>query len=174
MMNVEPAQSPIRPRGNGRIAAAALVVFGVAAVGAFAVYGRWSPPGGVHRLAVQPFSTLPAGAADSDVGAGFADAIVRALTGSGAITVSPTGGADTVLEGSVERLGDGTLRVEARLLRAQDGRRLWSETYDSTPSRLVEVESAVLDAVIEHLRLRLEPGERDRMGKVLRAGRPGT
>ena len=163
--------TPTRRR-NGRIVAAALVVFGLAAVGAFFLYGRgrWSPPGGVHRLAVQPFTTLPGGA-DAALGTAIADAIARALSGSGAITVIPVGGrggADIVLEGSIERLDDATLRIEARLLRSQDGRPLWSETYRSTPSRLAEVESAVLEAIVAHLRLRLEPGERDRMEKSLR------
>ena len=171
MMNVEPAGTPTRRR-NGRIVAAALVVFGLAAVGAFFLYGRgrWRPPGGVHRLTVRRFSTSP-GSADAALGAGIADAIARALSGSGAIAVIPdgaTGDADVVLEGSLERLDEATLRIQARLLRTRDGRALWSETYRSTPSRLAEVEGAVLEQVVARLRLRLEPGERDRMEKSLR------
>jgi serine/threonine-protein kinase len=175
--------SPARRAKTGRYLAVGLVLAGVVAVGAFAVLGRWNAPGGVHSLAVLPLQPISASAEDAALGLGIADTIIRGFSRTGALTVRPLSAvqkyaktnvdalaaarelrADAVLEGSLQRSGD-KLRVSVNLLRAGDGRSMWTESFDVPASEVFAVEDAVSDAVVARLRLHLDPSQRDRLKK---------
>jgi TolB-like protein len=134
--------------------AVAVVVFGLCAVAAFFLSGPWKAPGGVHSLAVLPL-TSPAGSAeDAALGRAVADSLIRRFGATGAVIVNPSArGADTVLEGSVRREA-GRLRVDARLVRAGDGRTLWKRSFDVPVTEAPAVENAIFEAVSSRLRLK--------------------
>ena len=174
---------PARKVKTGRYLAVGLVLAGLVAVGAFAVLGRWNAPGGVHSLAVLPLQPISASAEDAALGIGIADTIIRGFSRTGALTVRPLSAvqkyaksnvdalaaarelrADAVLEGSLQRSGE-KLRVSVNLLRAGDGRSMWTESFDVPASEVFAVEDAVSDAVVSRLRLHLDPSQRDRLKK---------
>jgi TolB-like protein/DNA-binding winged helix-turn-helix (wHTH) protein len=61
---------------------------------------------------------------------------------------------DYVVEGSVRRQG-GQVRVNADLLRAKDGVRLWSDTFDGKLDDILQIQSAIGEAVANGLRRKL-------------------
>ena len=182
--------SPSPPRAPGRraslratVVVAALVLAAAALVLAVRARAKSAAPGAVQSLAVLPLKPLGGDAADEALGLGIADTIIRGLSEAGAIPVRPLSAVrryaksdadaltaarelktDAVLEGSVQRAG-GKLRVSVNLLRVDDGRSLWAESFDVPDSEVFEVQDAVSDAVVDRLRLHLEPGQRDRMKK---------
>lgn len=139
---------------SGRVVAAAVVVFGLCAVAVFFLVGPWKAPGGVHSLVVLPLKSSGGSAEDDALGRAISDSLIRRFRATGAVAASPTAsGADTVLEGSVDRQG-GRLKAGIRLLRAGDGRTLWKESFDVPASEATAIENAVFDAVASHLRLK--------------------
>ncbi len=63
-------------------------------------------------------------------------------------------GVANLLEGSVRRQGE-RVRIIAELIRAADGRELWSETYDRELRDVFAVQSEIAAAVADQLKLRL-------------------
>ncbi len=139
---------------SGRLVAIALIVFGLCAVAVFSLFGPWRPPGGVHALAVSPLKSPSGSAGDAALGRAMSDSLIRRFRDTGAVIVSPeAAGADTLLEGTMDRAG-GRLRVSARLVRAGDGRALWSQFFDVPESDATAVEDAIFAAVASRLRLK--------------------
>jgi TolB-like protein/DNA-binding winged helix-turn-helix (wHTH) protein len=64
---------------------------------------------------------------------------------------------DYVVEGSVRRQGD-QVRVNADLLRAKDGVRLWSDSFDGKLDDILQIQSSIGRAVADGLRLKLVYG----------------
>jgi serine/threonine-protein kinase len=63
-------------------------------------------------------------------------------------------GVANLLEGSVRRQGE-RVRIVAELIRAADGRELWSETYDRELKDVFAVQSEIAAAVADQLKLHL-------------------
>ncbi len=63
-------------------------------------------------------------------------------------------GVTHIVEGSVRRSG-GRLRITAQLVTASDGFHLWSETFDTTASDAITVQTQISGAVARALHLRL-------------------
>ena len=63
-----------------------------------------------------------------------------------------------VLEGSVRKSGN-AVRVTTELIRASDGVRLWSETYDRNLDDVFRVQNDIASAVVKALRIQLLPSE---------------
>jgi TolB-like protein/tetratricopeptide (TPR) repeat protein len=59
-----------------------------------------------------------------------------------------------LLEGSVRKQGD-RVRIVAELIRAADGRSLWSETYDRELKDVFAVQAEIARAVVEQMKLKL-------------------
>jgi serine/threonine protein kinase/tetratricopeptide (TPR) repeat protein len=66
---------------------------------------------------------------------------------------------DTVLEGSVRKLGD-HLRVSAQLIDAQDGFHLWSERYERGVSDVFAIQEEIARRIVQALRVHLTEKER--------------
>jgi serine/threonine-protein kinase len=62
--------------------------------------------------------------------------------------------ATLLLEGSVRRV-DNELRITAQLIRADDGRRLWSNTYDRQTHEVFAIQEEIAESIANALRLRL-------------------
>lgn len=71
-------------------------------------------------------------------------------------------GVQYLLEGSV-RSDAGRVRVHASLLRTKDGTRLWSETYDRGLDDILEIQSAIGQAVANGLSRKLVHAPRSRL-----------
>lgn len=63
-----------------------------------------------------------------------------------------------VLEGSVRKSGN-RLRISAKLVRADNGYQLWSETYDRDANDIFKMQDEISAAVVSALRLKLVAGE---------------
>ena len=66
-----------------------------------------------------------------------------------------------VLEGSIRRSGD-HLRVTAKLVRADNGYHLWSESYDRDLRDVFKVQDDIANAVVQTLQIKLMGGELSR------------
>jgi tetratricopeptide (TPR) repeat protein len=64
----------------------------------------------------------------------------------------------TILEGSVRRAGD-RIRINARLVSAEDGYDLWSEHFDGDMSDVFKVQDEIARAIAGALKVRLLPDE---------------
>ena len=137
-------------------------------------------------LAVLPFRPLAPTGHDSVLEQGMADTLIAKLSGVPGIAVRPVGAvlpysgdgtdaqragrllrADTVVEGSVQRVGD-RIRVDVRLVRVSDSRPIWGETFDTDYARVFEVQDAIAQKVAETLTPGLSAAARARLA------RPGT
>src|SRR4029077_16626774 len=59
-----------------------------------------------------------------------------------------------ILEGSVQRSGDG-VRVNVQLIKAANDSHLWADTFDRTLTDIFSVESEVAKSIAEQLRAKL-------------------
>src|SRR5215472_4303469 len=67
--------------------------------------------------------------------------------------------ATVLLEGTVRRAGD-QLRVTAQLIRATDGRHIWSSTYDREMQNVFAIQEEIAGSIANALRLKLGSGQR--------------
>ncbi len=163
-------QAPVVPSAvrNRRWAALALLVLLLSAIGFFALQQRRAEAEPA-AIAVLPFRNL--GTGDPYFAEGIGEEILSQLArephfrvaGSSSIQLSenPDIGkiaerldVDYVLEGSVRRQGD-RVRVNAGLLRARDGTRLWSESYDGNLDDIFAIQRRIGSAIAGALERRL-------------------
>lgn len=140
----------------------------LAAAGFFAWQQRADPE--PVSIAVLPFRNLSSG--DPHFAEGLSEEILSQLSREPALRVAGRAyaaqlnaapdpreagrklGVDYVLEGSV-RTGEGRVRIHASLVKASDGIRLWSETYDRKLEYVLEIQTAIGQAVANGLSLSL-------------------
>ena len=122
-------------------------------------------------IAVLPFKTVGAGSDNEVLGLGMADAIILRLSRDSRRTVLPTSsvfkyanndsdalsaghalGVDAVLAGTVQRDGD-RVRVTAQLITLDDGKTLWSGTFEQDYSSVFTLQ----DSIAEKLSAALQP-----------------
>jgi TolB-like protein/Flp pilus assembly protein TadD len=71
-------------------------------------------------------------------------------------------GVDNLLLGSVQRVAD-TVRIRVRLVKADDERQLWSNSYDSGLADVLTLQSQLAQAIARELRARISTDERTRL-----------
>jgi DNA-binding winged helix-turn-helix (wHTH) protein/TolB-like protein/Tfp pilus assembly protein PilF len=142
-----PVQKPNRKLY--RLTAVAVLVVAAVTAAYFVHQSRFAnhPPRS-NSIAVLPFKTIGTQTEPELMGLGMADAVILRLNRLEGTVVLPTSsvfryttrekdalsiakdlGVETVLDGTVQRDGD-RIRVTALLMRASDGKALWSETFD--------------------------------------------
>jgi transcriptional activator of cad operon len=173
-----------RPQLRLRFAWIAGVVLCVALVFAFAFYGRVannrrSAPSVVaaqpeKSIAVLAFLDLTEGMANEEFADGMTEELIDKLSKVAGLRVpGPTSsfyfkgkkvpiaeiarqlGVAYVLDGSVRKSGN-RLRVAARLIRADNGYVVWSETYDRPSDDVLMVQDDIAGKVTEALRASIE------------------
>jgi TolB-like protein/DNA-binding winged helix-turn-helix (wHTH) protein/Tfp pilus assembly protein PilF len=116
-------------------------------------------------VAVLPFLPLVEADRDPVLELGMADTLIARLAGIRQIVVRPISsvrryadldrdtlaagrelGADAVVEGSIQRSGQG-LRVIVRLLRVSDGAALWADTFHESSASIFEVQDAICERI---------------------------
>ena len=115
----------------------------------------------LKSLAVLPFKPLNAESADAPLELGIADALITRLSNLKEISVRPTSAVlnysaanldlpatgralqvDSVLDGRVQRVG-GRIRVTIQLIRSEDGKSLWAETFDEKSADIFTLEDSL-------------------------------
>jgi DNA-binding winged helix-turn-helix (wHTH) protein/TolB-like protein/Tfp pilus assembly protein PilF len=137
----------------------------------------------IKSIAVLPFRSLGVDDGDEYLGIGIAETLTTRLSSLKLLTVRPTSAVlkyasaeketvvagrelevDTVLEGSIRRLGE-RLRVTARLVSVPDGSVLWADKFDENFTDIFEVEDSISGKVTEALALKLSGEEQKRLTK---------
>ena len=159
------------PGGSGRmrLVLVLFVVLAVLAAGFFAWQQRSGEPGAAS-IAVLPFRNLSSG--DSHFAEGVGEEILVQLArepqfrvaGGSSSRLLPRNadmrevaerlGVDYVVEGSVRRQGD-RIRVNAHLLKARDGIRLWSDSYDGNLDDIFAIQRRIGVAIAGALQRKL-------------------
>ena len=124
-------------------------------------------------LAILPFRPLVNENSDEALEMGMTDTLIARMSSNPGLILRPLSsvrrfsrsdvdpqtagrqlGADTVLEGSVQRWGE-KIRINVRLINVDSGEPLWSGTFDDKYTDIFAVEDAISGKVAEALRLRL-------------------
>jgi DNA-binding winged helix-turn-helix (wHTH) protein/TolB-like protein/Flp pilus assembly protein TadD len=136
-----------------------------------------------RTIAVLPFQPLTP-RAENTLGLGLADAVITKLTNIRRLVVRPTssiqqyGGpsadpwtagrdldVEAVLVGKVQESGD-HIRVTVQLIRVNDHRPLWAETFDENFTSIFAIEDAISEKVAQALAVRLARGEKERVDRL--------
>lgn len=177
------AHEPSRRPKVGYRWVAILVVLLVGAVGSGLYWFR--PNTATDQSQIKSLAVLPLQSAnpnDHALGFGIADAVIRRISQTGAITVRPVSSVrhyleedtdaitaakelsvDTVLEGTVQRVG-GHVRIGVSLLRA-DGTLLWTESFDTQTTDVFAAQDTIARQLASQLQLRLTAAQRTRLSK---------
>jgi len=136
-------------------------------------------PGGatpVRSIAVLPFVDMSQGRDQQYLADGLADELINLLTQLPELRVAARTSSSLfknkpadvatmakdlhvahLLEGSVQKAGN-RVRISARLVRADHGYDLWSETYDGTLDDLFQLQDRIAGAVVQALKVKLLGG----------------
>src|SRR5206468_10511773 len=75
-------------------------------------------------------------------------------------------GADVILTGQFRRPNEKVIAIDVSIVRAGDGRVLWSETYERSARDVLALEADVIRDVTTSIRGRLRPDARERLASV--------
>jgi TolB-like protein/Flp pilus assembly protein TadD len=131
----------------------------------------------IHSLAVLPFQNLSADSSQEYLADGITEALVTDLAQIHALRVISRTSVwsykgttkrlpeiareldlDAVVEGSVVRSGE-RVRVTAQLIAARSDSHLWAQTYDGSMRDLLDLQSRVAQAIVDHVGVYLSPRE---------------
>jgi serine/threonine protein kinase/Tfp pilus assembly protein PilF len=155
------------------VAAGAILVLGTIAIGAW-LYQRAQSSAAMERsIAVLPFENRSEDKANAYFAEGIQDEILTRLSKIADLKVisrtstqhyksAPENlpeigkqlGVAHILEGSVQRSGDG-VRVNVQLIKAANDSHLWADTFDRKLTDIFSVESEVAKAIADQLRAKL-------------------
>ncbi len=181
------APKPISVRRPAALAAIAVVLAAVAAVGVFLARTPGTQPVGIESpirsIAVLPFLPLAVDERNESLELGLADTLITRLSGVRSLDVRPLSAVrpyaevnrdplaagralkvEAVLEGSVQQAGD-RLRVNLRLLSVRDGSALWSAAVDEQAADIFAVQDTISERVAAALRLDLSGDEHQRLSR---------
>ena len=161
--------------------AAALVLVAAAGAGVARQGGAAAPV--PVSLGVLPFDRQGDSAAAEHLAVGLSDGIgselgrLRGVTAPGSVTMSSYGGTikspaqigaelhvGNLLRASVQRLGD-DVRVDAQLLPADRGGRLWARRYQRPLAELAEIQRAIVRDVVATLGIRPTSDQQDTLSR---------
>ncbi len=166
------------------VAAALMVVLGL---GAYLAWERWgrraTPPEGRVMLVVLPFHNVGGDAEQEYFTDGLTEEMIsqlgrlhperlRVIASTSAMHYKKSSkrvdeigrelGVDYVLEGSVRRGGE-RVRITAQLVQVSDQTEVWSESYESSESDVLALQSEVARAIAQQIQLKLTPQEQARL-----------
>jgi len=137
----------------------------------------------MRTLAVLPFQSLAANERDEALELGMADALINEISATEGIIVRPLSsvrryhrpdrdpieagrevGADLVLDGTIQSSG-GRTRVTARLVRASDGRQIWTSSFDEETGHLFDLQDSISERAVTALTATLGGDARRRSRK---------
>ncbi len=178
------SSSSVRIRRRPRLARwparvlASLLLLALLALGAMLLRGRGAPGHAIPSVAVLPFSDLSEAQDQEYFSDGLAEEIINSLAQLNGLRVTGRRsafsararmddlralgrelGVANVLVGSVRK--DATrVRVTAQLVRSEDGRHLWSKTFERELTGVFSVQDEIASAVAAALEVELLRGQR--------------
>ena len=176
-----PRAAPVRKRTAALIASCLL---GLVIAAGWIAWRSSSKAGtdAIRSLAILPLKSLQGGGQEY-LEMGLADTLITKVSQIHGLTVRPTSAVrgyaskqmdalqaakelqvEAVLDGSLQRSGD-RLRVSVNLLRVSDGVSLWAESFDIRFTEIFAVQDEVSRQVVDRLRLKLSPEEKQRLAK---------
>lgn len=163
------------------LGAALLMALLVAA--AYLLLHKPPPPKAIKTLAVLPFKSLNPVEDDQALGLGLADDLVVRFSQTRQIIVRPTSmvlryaredqnplatgralAVDAILTGTV-RKSDGMIRVNAQLLRVEDGVSLWADTFDGDFENIFIAQERISEQLSKAMALELSREEKGLLTK---------
>ena len=181
---LHPGQARSIQHATGRILdfiiiGALLLVIAMLIVGRLPFYQQTGESIVQKSIAVLPFENRSEDKANAYFADGIQDEILTKLAGIGDLkvisrsstakykskpedlkTVARELGIGTVLEGSVQRVGD-RVRINVQLLDARVDTHLWAKSYDRELKDVFAVESEVAQEIADTLRAKLSPSQSD-------------
>jgi TolB-like protein/Tfp pilus assembly protein PilF len=137
----------------------------------------------VRSIAILPFKPLVADARDEALELGISDSLISRFSRIENITVRPISavrrytdleqdarvagralGVEAVLDGNIQRTDD-RIRISARLVRVEDGKIIWAETFDEEFTDIFAVQDSISQRMIATLALQLSGDEREDLVK---------
>jgi len=134
-------------------------------------------------IAVLPFKALAVNNRDESLELGISDSLITKLGAIRQITVRPISavrryadleqdaaaagrelGVESVLDGNIQRSGE-RIRITARLVRVDDGKTLWVETFDEKFTDIFAVQDSISQRIVSALALQLSGDERSDLEK---------
>ena len=163
-----------RPEQRRIFLIAAVIVLALAATGSYFWYAASAPSDAkVKTIAILPFKPLVLENRNEALEVGLADSVISKLSGSEEIVVRPLSairrynsleqdsmvaakelGVEAVLDGTIQTWGD-RIRISAKLLRASDGKQLWTGQFDEKFDDIFVVQDAISEKVAAALKIRL-------------------
>lgn len=191
-VKVEEEETPVQltEAKKGFSAASPLFAFGlIVLLGAVvAVFWNWktntvATSARVNSIAVLPLRSLTAEERSKALGLGLTDSLITKLASLRQITVRPISAVmpyadapqdaleigkklkvDAVLEGTIQQF-DNRLRINARLLRTENGEQIWAERFDGEFTNIFDVEEKISERAARALMLKLGGGEKEILAK---------
>ncbi|MEO8660535.1 MAG: winged helix-turn-helix domain-containing protein [Bryobacteraceae bacterium] len=137
----------------------------------------------VRSIAVLPFTPVIEDDAQRSIGLGMADAVITRLSALGKLEVRPTsavlrylkGSIDTssagrelkvdlVLHGGVQTV-DKRIRVSVQLVRVEDGKQLWSDTFDDYFTNIFAVQDNIAERVAAALSVPMSASQQEALSR---------
>ncbi len=134
-------------------------------------------------IAVLPFKPLAANDRDESLELGMSDTLISRLARLQQITVRPISAVrrytgleqdaaaagrelqvESVLEGNIQRAGE-RIRITVRLVRVEDGKTLWTETFDEKFTDIFAVQDSISQKIAGALALHLSGDEQNQLTK---------
>jgi TolB-like protein/DNA-binding winged helix-turn-helix (wHTH) protein/Tfp pilus assembly protein PilF len=174
---------PARPR-SGHLAVIGLAIALLAALAAWGWIRNAAPPSTV-TLAVLPFENLGRDPERDYLADGLTEETIAALgqidpdhlrvigrtstlayrrTGKSLDQLRDELGVDYVVESSLRAEG-ARLRITSKLIRVRDQVQIWSASYDSEPTSVLNLQRELSTAIAEQVRLRLSPERLRALGR---------
>jgi TolB-like protein len=180
--------TPLAPRQGGlrrsrllAIAAAAILIVALVAIG-MGLRGRRAPgPGTIRSLAVLPLENLSRDPEQDFFADGMTDELITSLANiEGVSVISRTSTmqykgtkktipqiarelkVDAVVEGSAMRAGD-EVRITAQLIEAATDRHLWAKSYQRSLSNVLALQGEVAQAIAAEIQSTLTPRGKERV-----------
>ncbi len=166
--------------------AAAPVIIGLVIL--LGLIGSWlwlaqTEPKKIDSIAVLPLRSITDDESNKALGLGLADALIMKIGGLRQIVVRPVSSvavytdatqdaleigkklkADAVLEGTIQR-SNGQIRINARLLRVENGEQIWAERFDGESANIFDLENRLAEGTLRALKLSLGASESEQIAR---------
>jgi DNA-binding winged helix-turn-helix (wHTH) protein/TolB-like protein/Tfp pilus assembly protein PilF len=157
-----------------------IILFGVIS---FWLWNGQTKTAKINSIAVLPLKSLTAEENNKALGLGLADALITKIGSLRVISVRPISSVvrlndgdldalavgkklnvDAVLEGTLQQ-SEGRIRINARLLRVENGEQIWSEKFDGELTKVFDLEDRLSEKAAQALGLKLGVQENEHLTK---------
>ncbi len=185
---ISQTQKPkVKAQKTNRFRLITLSVLSIIALGAVGFFlwrnNEKSADAPIKSIAVLPFKPLTVNNRDESLELGMSDSLINRLGNIRQVMVRPVSAVrrysdleqdavtagrelqvESVLDGNIQRAGE-RIRITARLVRVEDGKTLWTETFDEKFTDIFAVQDSISQKIVGALALQLSGEERHQLTK---------